>query len=59
MFMTATALLKHRAYPYRQMHRICGCFVPTSLAPSSFLFLVARPEAPSSVLAPSSDALCS
>ena len=28
-------------------------------APSSFLFLVAMPAAPSSVLAPSSDALCS
>ena len=30
-----------------------------ALVPSSFWFLVAMPAAPSSVLAPSSDALCS
>ena len=30
-----------------------------ALVPNSFLFLVVRPRAPSSVLAPSSDALCS
>ena len=29
-----------------------------ALAPSSFLFLVVRPGATNSVLAPSSDALC-
>ena len=36
-------------------------FVSSSdaLVPSSFLLLVVRPKAPSSVLAPSSDALCS
>ena len=33
--------------------------VAMPFAPSSFLFLVVRPGAPSSVLAPSSDALCS
>ena len=35
-------------------------FVTSSdaLVPSSFLLLVVRPKAPSSVLAPSSDALC-
>ena len=31
----------------------------TALVPSDVLLLVVRPEAPSSVLAPSSDALCS
>ena len=30
-----------------------------SMVPNSFLLLVVRPGAPSSVLAPSSDALCS
>ena len=33
--------------------------VAMPFVPSSFLLLVARPGAPSSVLAPSSDALCS
>ena len=32
---------------------------PSLFVPSSFLFLVVRPGAPSSVLVPSSDALCS
>ena len=37
------------------------CFVPRLgiIVPNSFLLLVVRPGAPSSVLAPSSDALCS
>ena len=36
-----------------------GRFVLHHIVPSSFLLLVVRPGAPSSVLAPSSDALCS
>ena len=40
---------------------LVGSFAPSSnaLVTSSFLLLVVRPGAPSSVRAPSSDALCS
>ena len=53
-------LVRHLLLVAMHLFLVTSLFlVAMPFAPSSFLLLVVRPGAPSSVLAPSSDALCS